>query len=214
MAVESSTINELDTRYVEHSISASPMILSGESKSHTATESQDLDSTFVAADTTFSNKEQQFASHNKFDSVVSSPTAPQPDLPVIDSDNVDIDSYAADTTQEITLVTENELEGKEKGGGGEDSRNEMNLQSKIPRSPARSPARPNLQLNIKPPSPQPWDIIGPNTDNMKATALSIPASAGGYSPAPSQRFGAMQAAAGYVHMYSCYFSLPIYPPIP
>lgn len=114
----------------------------------------------------------------------------------------DPDFDGASLTLDVTFVAEPyDLEGEWRKEGQEydksnaeaydDVRNGSDLPSSS--SPVRSHSRPiDLQLNVKPPSPQPWDLAIPTDfDPTKTTGLSIP-----LSPAGSQNFGNMQSAAG------------------
>lgn len=122
----------------------------------------------------------------------------------------DSDFDGANLTQDVTFVAEpHDLEGEWRKEGREYAKNDKDNaeanedlpnESELPSSssPIRSHSRPGeLQLNVKPPSPQPWDLAIPTDfDPTKTTGLSIPASARGYSPVGSQKFSTMQTAVG------------------
>lgn len=67
-------------------------------------------------------------------------------------------------------------------------------------SPRSHPRPQVLELNLKPPSPQPWDLVDPPFElTRKGPGLSVPEPAGSYrSPAASQKFSVMQSASGCV----------------
>ncbi|KAF5314095.1 hypothetical protein D9611_006917 [Ephemerocybe angulata] len=194
---------------------ASRLVLEGET-SYSHTESKDFDAYIAPGDTTLTNDvpSPSFASGHTKNLSASSSTAssssphlsqPQegshPTGPTVHAkaESLDTSHATPGLVEDTTLVEEqDEPQGATKPTSS-DNNNLEDTQFRIPnssQSPARSHSRPqNLELNIKPPSPQPWDLISPDFDLTKGTGLSIPASAGGYSPAGSQNFSTMQAAA-------------------
>ena len=126
-------------------------------------------------------------------------------------EQADTDLVGGDLTQDVTFVAgQEDREGErlkedrnlfrnEKDATATDEISPNGLDIPSSSSPTRSQHRPGgLELNLKPPSPQPWDLVIPPAefDPTKTTGLSIPPSPRGYSPAASQNFSAMQAAAG------------------
>lgn len=119
----------------------------------------------------------------------------------------DSEPDGANHAQDVTLVAEHphdhpgdwrkrEYDDKNNGEANDDLPNTHGSDLPTSSSPkVRSHSRPNidLQLNVKPPSPQPWDLAIPETDfdPTKTTGLSIP-----LSPAASQNFSNMQIAGG------------------
>lgn len=125
----------------------------------------------------------------------SSPSKEAPTDPELDGANLTLD---------VTFVAEpHDLEGDWRKDGQEYDKSNAEADDDVPNgsdlpsssSPVRSHSRPNidLQLNVKPPSPQPWDLAIPGTDfdPTKTTGLSIP-----LSPAGSQNFSNMQITGG------------------
>lgn len=127
-------------------------------------------------------------------------------------EQADSDLDGGDLTQDVTFVAEQHDGGVEWLQEGRDpSRDEgdvtaadeilpIGLDIPSSSSPIRSQSRPGgLELNLEPPSLQPWDLVIPplaEFDPTKTTGLSIPPSPKGYSPVASQKFSAMQASAG------------------
>ncbi|RXW23475.1 hypothetical protein EST38_g2381 [Candolleomyces aberdarensis] len=205
-------------------------------KGNRTMESGDFDTTIVAGDTTLQNASLHVKSKSTDSSasphifsiaqglsgIDQTASDPQPQQHASAQQDVN-ESYAGD----ITIIAEEHP--TEEGGEGEEAKRPSSStednNSSAAKAPSVSPrsqqqARPpakNLQLNIKPPSPQPWDLVSPaedrdeNNGRVVKIGLSVPPSVGGYSSG-TQNFGAMQSAVGngrpLVPKSSYYFGPP------
>jgi len=96
------------------------------------------------------------------------------------------------------LHSEDEDEGRGQQGGGQGGK------LGIKPSPVGSRRASHLRLDLKPPSPQPWDQIDPPSDN------NLKVIAGYYSPGASQKFRTLQSASArpLIPKSSYYFGPP------